>query len=113
MNKALKIIGLVVMLAIFFLLGAFFGSFIINGSLLASLLSTILPSLLFGLLTGLAIPRIWLLSGVASLGYVLPGILGGYPTIGPSTLTERLIFLVLLPIVSVFLGGYIGKWLRH
>ena len=94
MKKALKILGLVAMLLVFFFLGAPFCSFTIYTSLLVRLLSTAVPSFIFGLLTGLATPKIWLLSGVASVGYVAPGIGGGYPTIGALTITERLIFLI-------------------
>jgi len=109
--KALKILGLVVMLLLFVLLGVFFGSFTIDSSLLAKLLSTTLPAFIFGLLAGLTKPKQWLLSGVAAIGYVWGGI-GGYPTIGSNTIAEKLIFLISLPIVFAFLGGYAGKRLR-
>ena len=108
MIKALKIFGLIVMLLLFFFAGAFFGSLTIDSSLLVSLLSTILPAFVFGLLTGLAIPKWWLISLLAASGYVFGGI-GGYPTIGPLTIAERLIFLISLPVAFAFLGGYIGR----
>ncbi len=109
MKKAFKILGLVLMLLLFFLLGTFLGSLIINNSIWMSLLVTTIPGFIFGLLTGLAVPRLWALSGLASLGYVFPGVGGGYPTIGPLTISEKLIFLIFLPVVFAFLGGYVGK----
>jgi hypothetical protein len=108
MKKALKILGLVMMLVLFFFAGALFGSFVIDNTLWASVLWTTLPPLIFGFLTRWAAGKWWLLSGLAAIGYVLPGIGGGY-AVGPTTLAERLILLILLPIVFAFLGGYIGK----
>ena len=112
-KKVLKIIGFLFTLILFIFLGAFFGSFIIGSPLWVKVSSTTVPTFCFGLLIGLANRRLWLLSVLAALGYVLPGLFGGYPTIGPLTLIERLIFLVLLPIVFAFSGGYVGKRLRH
>ena len=112
MKKALKILGLIIMLVLFFFAGALFGSFIIDNTLWASVLWTTLPAFTFGLLTGLATPKKWLLSGVAAVGYVAPGIGGGYAIGTPLTITERLVFLILLPIVFAFLGGYVGLRLR-
>jgi len=113
MKRTLKIIGFLFTLVLFILLGAFFGSLTIGTSLWMKLSSTTVPPFCFGLFTGLASKRLWLLSVLAALGYVLPGLFGGYPTIGPLTLTERLIFLVLLPEVFALAGGYVGKRLRH
>ena len=108
MIKALKIFGLIVMLVLFFFAGALFGSFIIDNSLWASVLWTTVPPLIFGFLTRLATGKWWLLSGLAAIGYVLPGVGGGY-AVGPTTLAERMIFLISLPLVFAFLGGYVCK----
>ena len=108
MKKALKILGLIIMLVLFFFAGAFFGSFIIGSTLLVSVLSTTLPPLIFGFLTRLATGKWWLLSGLAAIGYVLPGVGGGY-AVGPTSLAERIIFLISLPIVFALLGGYLGN----
>ena len=113
MKRTLKIIGYLFTLTLFILLGAFFGSFTIDSPLWVKISSTAVPAFCFGLLIGLANKRLWLLSVLAALGFVLPGLFGGYPTIGPLTLTERMIFLVLLPIAFAFSGGYAGKRLRH
>ncbi len=107
--KVLKIVGLVVMLFLFFFVGAFLGSLIVDNALWWSkLLWTAVPAFVFGLLTGLATPKRWLLSGLATAGYIVGGIFG-YPTIGPLTVADRLVFLILVPVGFAFLGGYIGR----
>ena len=111
MGKALKILGLVVMLSLFIFVGigiATLATDVIDSSTWVSILWTTLPPFIFGLLTGLAAPKLWLLSGVVALGYLAPGIAWCYDP-GPTTLVEKLVFRICLPIVFAFLGGYVGK----
>jgi len=108
MKKVLKILGLMIMLVLFFFAGALFGSFIIDNTLWASVLWATVPPLIFGFLTRLAVGKWWLLSGLAALGYILPGVGGGY-AVGPTTLAQRMIFLVSIPLVFAFLGGFVSE----
>ena len=112
MIKPLKILGIAAMLLIFVVFGVFFGSLTIDSSFFAKVFSTSMPAFFMGLLIGLSMPKLWLFSGFASVGYILGGI-GGYPTIGGNTLTDKIVFLISVPIVFAFLGGYVGRQLRR
>jgi hypothetical protein len=107
MKKALKLLGLVVLLLIFWLAGELIASFVIGSSIVIGLLLTAIPALIFGFIIGLAVgKRWWLGGGIGALGFVTGAIFGFSE--GTFTIFERLVSLTVVPIICAFLGGWIG-----
>ena len=112
MKKVFKILGLIILLVIFWFAGELLASFVIGSSTIVGLLLTAIPALILGFLIGLAVgKRWWLLGGIAATGF-LTGAIFGFST-GTFTIFERIVTLSVVPIVCAFFGGWIGGRILH